>query len=334
MANPLTSGPVSTFEDAYHQRLPYATGMSPAVMVSREAQLVLCRRNTSLTIWKIKQRVSPGEVGFTDLETPTEDQGENWEKVMDMELKTRTNLVASAIADDGSWVAASDLYETKLFRLIQTKVKALNCFECKSLTFDLQTEMRPKRIKLADGTGITTTGATSLMFTSDSSKLIVGASMGSALIMIVDLKGEGNDGPRVLRTFEQHRMQNIVVGTNRVVGNVQASSDVSGEAPHNSGDSSSEETGEISSFRSSNALSVASTITSMAASTDGQWLASADTRNRVHIFNLDSVQVFTASSSRPSLFTTSIYSITVFYHHFLMQSRHCPSILAHQPLLS
>ena len=113
--------------------------------------------------------------------------------------------------------------------------------------------------------------------------------------MVVDLKGEGNDSPRVLRTFEQHRMQNVIVGTSRAVSNLQSSFDANGEMPHHSGDDSSEETGEISGFRSSNALAVASTIICMAASMDGQWLASADTRNRVHVFNLDSVQVFITS---------------------------------------
>ena len=150
--------------------------------------------------------------------------------------------------------------------------------------------MRPRRVKLADAKGITTAGATSLLFTSDSSKLVIGACMGSPLVMIVDLKGEGNDSPRILRTFEQHRIQNIVVGTSGPPRNFQANTN--GEAPHHSGDDSSEETGMVSRFRSSNAPTVASTITCMAASMDGQWLASADTRNRVHVFNLDSVQVF------------------------------------------
>jgi U3 small nucleolar RNA-associated protein 4 len=124
--NPLKAGIVSTFEDAYHQRLPYTTGVSPAVQVAREAKLVLCRRETGLTIWKIKKSASPGEVGLTDLKASANDQEDGWEKLVDMQLKTRTNLVACAIADDGSWVAASDLYETKLFRLIHVEVRVLD----------------------------------------------------------------------------------------------------------------------------------------------------------------------------------------------------------------
>ncbi|KAF8499460.1 WD40-repeat-containing domain protein [Gautieria morchelliformis] len=272
--NPLRSGIVSTFEDAYHQRLPYTTGMSPSVQVAREAKLVLCRRDTGLTIWKIKKNASPGEVGLTDLEASVNDQGDGWEKLVDMQLKTRTNLVACAIADDGSWVSASDLYETKLFRLIHVK-----------------NEVRPKRVKLAGEAGFTAAGATSLLFTSDSSKLIVGACMGSSLVMVVDLKGESNNSPRVLRSFEQHRMRDVVVGgnTNRAMKNLPGSFDANGEV-HHSEDESSEGIGEMTHLHSFSAPSVASTITCMATSMDGQWLASADTRHRIHVFNLDSVQ--------------------------------------------
>lgn len=32
-------------------------------------------------------------------------------------VQARTNLIASAISPDGSYIAVSDLYETKVFRL-------------------------------------------------------------------------------------------------------------------------------------------------------------------------------------------------------------------------
>lgn len=126
MVNPLKPGPISTFEDAYHHRLPYTAGISPAVCTARRAKLVLCRRNTSLTIWRIKESLIPGEFGPTDTDPTMRDQGDAWDKLVDMELKTRTNLVAAAIADDGGWVAAADLYEIKLFRLIHAKVRILH----------------------------------------------------------------------------------------------------------------------------------------------------------------------------------------------------------------
>lgn len=156
--------------------------------------------------------------------------------------------------------------------------------------------MRPKRVKLTGEAGFIATGATSLLFTSDSSKLIVGACMGSSLVMVVDLKGEANDNPRVLRSFEQHRMRSVIIGgIGRAVKNLPASLDASEGSPHHSGDDFLEEPSERLNLHSSNAPSVTSTITCMATSMDGQWLASGDTRHRIHVFNLDSVQVFIRS---------------------------------------
>jgi U3 small nucleolar RNA-associated protein 4 len=37
--------------------------------------------------------------------------------VLDVELNVHTNLVASAMSDDGQWLVVSDLYETKLFSI-------------------------------------------------------------------------------------------------------------------------------------------------------------------------------------------------------------------------
>ena len=37
-----------------------------------------------------------------------------------MVLNVRTNLIASAISDDGAWLVVSDFYETKLFSLEAT----------------------------------------------------------------------------------------------------------------------------------------------------------------------------------------------------------------------
>lgn len=44
-------------------------------------------------------------------------QSGGWEKVLDMELNVHTNIIATAISDNGQWLVVSDLYETKLFAL-------------------------------------------------------------------------------------------------------------------------------------------------------------------------------------------------------------------------
>jgi hypothetical protein len=162
--------------------------------------------------------------------------------------------------------------------------------------------------------------------------------MGNSLVMVVDLKGESNNTLRVLRSFEQHRMRNVVVGgnTSRAVKSLPASIEANEEALHDSGDDSSEETGENDqSLPASNVPSVSSTVNCMATSMDGQWLASADTRHRIHVFNLDSVQVFIAPFPIVLfLLTISRRSIIVPCLHSLMLLQHSLSIPAHQPLSS
>ena len=55
-----------------------------------------------------------------DQELSADGQAGGWEQVLDMVLNVRTNLIASAISDDGAWLVVSDFYETKLFSLEAT----------------------------------------------------------------------------------------------------------------------------------------------------------------------------------------------------------------------
>jgi U3 small nucleolar RNA-associated protein 4 len=72
-------------------------------------------RDAGLSVW----RVPPKRVSSNDgnLDEDISDVA-GWEKVLEMDLKVQTNLLASAISDDGRWIVVSDLYETKLFSLV------------------------------------------------------------------------------------------------------------------------------------------------------------------------------------------------------------------------
>lgn len=122
--NPLGTSTVSTFEDAYHRRLAYSSGSfnGSALSLAKGARLLLCMRDMGLTVWKIKPKRKPSLEGDEMVvDESSQGQGQNleggWERVLDMDLNVHTNLVASAISDDGKWIAVSDWYETKLFRL-------------------------------------------------------------------------------------------------------------------------------------------------------------------------------------------------------------------------
>lgn len=113
IVNPIGGNTATTFEDSYFRRLPYR---SP-VCIARKARLVSCMYETGLKVWRVLNIPSTDMiVDGTDITTdPVTRVG--WRRVLEMELNVHTNLVASAISEDGRWLVASDLYETKLFEL-------------------------------------------------------------------------------------------------------------------------------------------------------------------------------------------------------------------------
>jgi U3 small nucleolar RNA-associated protein 4 len=115
VTNPLATSTDCTFEDSYHRKLAYTSGPSctSAIQVARQGRLVSCMRDSGLSVWHILPRRSPLNDGdLEDISTAAD-----WEKVLEMDFKIQTNLVASAISDDGRWLVVSDSCEAKLFSL-------------------------------------------------------------------------------------------------------------------------------------------------------------------------------------------------------------------------
>lgn len=124
LINPLGTSNIATFEDAYHRRLAYSSGPYNAsgLHLARQARLLLCQRESGASIWRVLPKKRPTQDETEPAEaSPSSDGG--WEPVLDLDLNVNTNIVASAISDDGEWVVVSDWYESKLFRL-QTLVSA------------------------------------------------------------------------------------------------------------------------------------------------------------------------------------------------------------------
>ncbi|KAJ7492841.1 WD40-repeat-containing domain protein [Mycena latifolia] len=264
IVNPLSTSIHATFEDSYHRRLAYSSGPSStsAVQVAREARLVCCARDAGLSIWRIlKKPNTPDEepTAVDDFDAP------GWEKVLDMELNVHTNLLASAISDNGRWLVVSDLYESKLFALLSDSDGAIKPKRIREFSSILQAHLPTK---------ITSTGGLAFHFTPDSSKLVIATAVGS-YILIVDL-GADDEKPRVLRRFDHHRHGS---SSDRVVKGRPG--DERAEIPDAAVEESENEV-----------LSVplATSILRLATSFDGQWLASSDSYARTHVYNLDSVQ--------------------------------------------
>ncbi|KAI0314976.1 WD40 repeat-like protein [Amylostereum chailletii] len=289
--NPLGTSVVATFEDAYHRRLAYPTGChgTSAVYLARQARLVLCLRDTGVTLWRILRKSSGVEVVDEHL---LGEQG-GWEKILEMDLNVRSNLTAGAISRDGKWLVVSDHYEVKLFRL--QPVEGMN-------------DLKPKRVRdfssllqSQASTSTSSAGASAFLFTPDSSKLIVANN--ASYVLFIDL-GQDTGVPRVLRRFSQHRLKNVVV-RDRIVKGRKGDEDVE------MAETQSEDGGVPSvDEEADNFRPMSTTITRMAVSTDGQWLATTDDHRRTHIFNLDSVQHHSVLPTFPQLVHALAFSPT------------------------
>ncbi|KAJ3795815.1 WD40-repeat-containing domain protein [Lentinula aff. detonsa] len=263
--NPLATSVHATFDDSYHRRMAYSSGPSAtsAIHIARQARLVSCMRDSSVSIWRILKK--PSLLREDEDEVLEESDTADWEKCAEMELDVHTNLVASAISDDGAWLVVSDLYEAKLFRLI----------------IDTEGRVKPRRIR--DFSSIisphlpqkpTSTGGLSFAFTPDSTKLVMSAAL-TSYILVIDISEEK---PRVLRKFDHHRQRNNL-SVDRVTKDLKTvNADVEMDSDDDEDDSSEEDTPLLGS------------VTRMAVSADGQWLATSDDHCRTHIFNLDSIQ--------------------------------------------
>ena len=182
-----------------------------------------------------------------------------------------------------------------------------NCcssFSSKSSTDDL----KPKRVRdfqallreHLPGTSLTC-GASALVFSPDSSKLILATT--TAIVLVLDLVSDSTFA-RVLRRFDQHRNKSPVV-EGRVLAGRRNDGDHEADVSKPEQDAEEEADAESIEDDSQPAANTESTstlpvtITRMAISPDGQWLATTDDHVRTHIFNLDSVQHHSSLPSFP-----------------------------------
>jgi len=288
--NPITRNAVTNFSDSLPRRLqmlPAGRG-TDVISVSRRSRLVLCRRYRGVGIWRVR---SPDAL---------DDDQAGWAKVLEMDFQLRTSLTAAALSEDGKWLAVADAFETKLYRLRPDH--------------DNEDELVPKRVKsfsedLIDACSSIPlrergTGASSLAFTPDSNRLIIGFAL-SAALMAVELSKDLRQNLRVLRVFPVNALESGRGALTGQKSNVQANG-------HSDGRVNGVDAMELDESESGSALGspetddensdveedvVAATATSMtrvdmlAVSEDGQWLASCNNRGHVNVYNLDVLKV-------------------------------------------
>lgn len=327
--NPLKTSAESTFENAYHRRVAYPTGLNPAISIARRTRLLACARETSVSVWRIlgRARVSSaleqdmraadamdvdGAVKAADAEEEKDGEECGYEKLLDMELDTTTNICASAISDDARWLAVSDAYEVKLFELIFSSSED-------------EGPLRPRRVKtfaalLTPHLG-SVEGASALGFTPDGGRLVL-AGARSGRVVVVDLTARteaGKPDPRMLRSFEHHAKRTATSG--RVVKSMPTRVSVGAESGDEEREGEDAEMGgvaeddEESSDENDEEMHIL--VTRIAFSPDGQWLVTTDDNCRTYVFNLDSVQVCSLATA---LAVTIVLNISLQHHATLPTS--------------
>lgn len=252
-----------TFEEAYSRKLSAFGGERGAsrISVAREARLVLGRKDRSVGVWRV-----------------LEDEG-GWEKVLEMELKLRTNLISSSISEDGQWLAVSDLYETKLFRLTDTG-SAVRPHRIRSFATDLASASELKDLRL----GQKGCGSSALLFTPDSGRLVM-ALAASAHVVVLELpEPDEGDEVEVARVFApQHKLEGGRSIRRRRRQKAAHRLDMDVEMDSDSSSDSEEE--------EEKAPETQPWVTGLSCSFDGQYLATSDVGGKVTVFNLDTMSL-------------------------------------------
>lgn len=126
----------------------------------------------------------------------------------------------------------------------------------------------------------------------------------SSHILLIDLSD--GESPRVLRRFDHHRARNLV-GGQRIIKGPKLGTSVPNENGHSKSELHVPESDDIDMDgvpREEMAGRTVATVSRLAISADGQWLATTDDLSRTYIFNLDSVQV--RASTIPSFISRSL----------------------------
>ncbi|KAF8306044.1 WD40 repeat-like protein [Clavulina sp. PMI_390] len=322
--NPFARGQAPSIEDAFYRKMTFAQlGASGGrvVQCAPEARYVMCRHDTKISIWRIAPRRPDGVMPEA---ASLENEDGEWQKVVDMELRVDTTLVTSAISSDGKWLAVSDAYETKLFRLLPEVCPQALPKRIKNFTSTLQSYLNslpPSSLSAAHSTA-----ATAMIFTPDSRRLILAV---SSLILIVDLNevtsetGKTAYTATVIRSFPQHRgRRGQGDAFSRIIKPLPSREGVPMEEDVPPVEETNEESDDLigSSFANndSSPQDMWPIVSHLAISSDGQWLASSDLHGRTHIFNLDAIKHHCTLPTSPIPPTSLTFDIHPAFHQILV----------------
>jgi U3 small nucleolar RNA-associated protein 4 len=109
LPNPVSESQGITFTTSNQKKASYIPQrVSSLVSLAHDAGIMAERTLQGINLWALRavtgvQKAPP--------------KGQEYQKLSEMQLNTQTNLISSAISDDGKWLAASDSYEVRLWHL-------------------------------------------------------------------------------------------------------------------------------------------------------------------------------------------------------------------------
>ncbi|BGP41474.1 U3 small nucleolar RNA-associated protein [Rhodotorula kratochvilovae] len=313
LPNPVSDAPSTEFESTTHRRASYVPqrarpfAVAPGTGGADAPRLLVCRRERGVGIWRLEDPKRAGSamglganaaplqkakwgrknfaVGLDGAEEEDEEEvgTTGYEKVAELELKVQTNLITSAVSPDGKWLAASDLYETKLFRLSWRGG-----------------ELVPRRQKVfADALSATLpssslgTGASCLTFTKDSQRLVLSTAFG-ATVAVVQLSQGKEEEFEVFGVFGDGASSK---GKPNGLANGKSAGEnvVMNGVDHSDSDSSDAE----DDTPSTPTKRVPSTVVCLAVSSDGEFVAAAESDRTVKVYSLSTLSLHAALPTPP-----------------------------------
>ncbi|KAF9897740.1 U3 small nucleolar RNA-associated protein, partial [Lobosporangium transversale] len=104
------------FLENNQRRLTYVP-QRPVVSFSKSKRLLLCRQERGVKVWRLGKSAA-AVLPFSEIEIGAHmDLIEPQQAMLEMTFKDDRNLTASALSEDGHWIAVADVEEIKLFRV-------------------------------------------------------------------------------------------------------------------------------------------------------------------------------------------------------------------------
>ncbi|KAJ2336188.1 U3 small nucleolar RNA-associated protein [Coemansia sp. RSA 2681] len=248
------------FPNENPHRQPCFPPLNSVISVASEAKLILQRQGNTLKLWALGKAEPVSRLLADQMESGQALQVYQRQRdLVRMELKTKTNLLCSTISPSGNLIAASDAEGPKLYSALYAD--------------DSRSTVRVRRIGEFPPPGFVPDfsenhGAVKMCFTADETKLVIATVEG--FVSIVDISGWRSKQFTTIRRHCGHRTTESEVETDA------GSSDVPthpGLARHQA------------------AVAVETrTITSMAVSIDGDYVASSDSTGSIIVSQISGEQ--------------------------------------------